>query len=202
MIRSIDFLVTQRCFRTLLRAMSEPGRSVVLDRTIPRKPREVLLTVLCTLLDHEVGFWTIPDPNALVQADEVAHMTGSTRVHVNRADYLVITGPDSGDALEQAQKGEPEFPDKGATVIYFQAPAGPILGPEASPVRLNGPGIPGKEGRRPELDFISPEEWSRIKDVNSEFPLGIDSIFLTRDGKVMAVPRSSCISIDQPVAAA
>ena len=85
-------LDTQRCFRGLLSAMSEPG-------TV-HNVRPGLPLVLATLVDHEVR---------LAEVGEA---------HWDRADFVLVRGGDSGGELGRARQGTLLDPALGATAIY------------------------------------------------------------------------------------
>ncbi|OLB76581.1 MAG: phosphonate C-P lyase system protein PhnH [Actinobacteria bacterium 13_2_20CM_2_71_6] len=120
-------LDTQRCFRSLLRAMSEPG---TVHSVTPG-----LALVLATLVDHEVTLAEVGDPRW------------------DRADFVLIRGGDSYGELIRARHGTLLDPALGATAIYeidavgtgplALSLAGPGVGPRPRQLRLAG--VPGKE---------------------------------------------------------
>lgn len=106
-----DALDTQRGFRALLAAMSEPG-------TVHPMPPGLPL-VLATLVDHEVRLAEVGDP---AWGD---------------ADFVLVRGGDSHGELANARHGTLLDPSFGATAIYELDAVGD--GPLA--LSLTGPGV-------------------------------------------------------------
>lgn len=102
---------TQRCFRAVLDAMSEPGTVRQLGGGLP--------LVLATLVDHEVRVAEAGDP------------------HWSEADFVVVHGGSSGGRLADVRQGTLADPAAGATALYDVDAVG--SGPIA--VVLTGPGV-------------------------------------------------------------
>jgi alpha-D-ribose 1-methylphosphonate 5-triphosphate synthase subunit PhnH len=102
---------TQRCFRALLTAMSEPGTVHQLRGGLP--------LVLATLVDHEVRVAELGDP------------------HWAEADFVVVHGGTSRGELAHARQGTLYDPASGATAIYELDKVGD--GPLG--LSLTGPGV-------------------------------------------------------------
>jgi alpha-D-ribose 1-methylphosphonate 5-triphosphate synthase subunit PhnH len=104
-------LDTQRGFRAMIRAMSEPGTVHPLPPGLP--------LVLATLIDHEVRLAEVGDP------------------WWPEAEFVLVRGGDSGGALADARQGTLLDPAAGATAIYEIDAVGE--GPVA--LTLTGPGV-------------------------------------------------------------
>lgn len=181
-----DVVPTQGVFRALLRAMSRPGTT----ETLPRDGWDSSLAAVCeTLLDHEVSFCAVGE--AAPWSEAVFAATKSPRADVEEADFVVVSGGDSNGAAARAKRGEPEYPDLGATVVYVidriptDAGAGPML---------SGPGIDG--ARRPDVNPLSAAEWSLLREINDEYPLGVDAVCLVGPADALCVPRSTRIGTE------
>lgn len=70
-----------------------------------------------------------------------------------------------------------------ATVVYLVG-----AGAVGQRVRLQGPGVEGSLSTRLPL---SRRDLAERQDACASFPLGIDLIFVHRDGKVSGLPRST-----------
>ncbi|MEA3544779.1 MAG: phosphonate C-P lyase system protein PhnH, partial [Thermodesulfobacteriota bacterium] len=57
--------------------------------------------------------------------------------------------------------------------------------------RLSGPGI--EDNIYPKIDGLAAQELNQLKEVNTEYPLGIDCIFIDQNGQLMCIPRSTRI---------
>jgi alpha-D-ribose 1-methylphosphonate 5-triphosphate synthase subunit PhnH len=171
-------------FRALLRAMSRPGTVVSLPAPARDRP---LLRLLEALLDGEVTF----HPAGLDEAlrAEVAWSTGARTAPLAEADFLLL-GAGSGGALRQARRGTLEYPDRGATAVYQVAG----LAEAGGRALLRGPGI--REAAAPRIEGLEAGELALLREVNAEFPLGVDAVFLGPEGRLLCIPRSTRIEVD------
>lgn len=181
--------VEQKVFRVLLEALSRPGEVGRLPAPEPG-PRARLQWVLQTLLDPEVGFSLAGRADAALTPGIVREWTGSALVEPAAADFLVVDGAGSGGLVRRLPRGTPEFPDRGATVIYSLPPAEATGTPQ---VVLAGPGVPPPGRRAVAIPGIAPQELEALREANAEFPLGLDSLFLLADGGLIGLPRSARI---------
>jgi alpha-D-ribose 1-methylphosphonate 5-triphosphate synthase subunit PhnH len=198
-----ECLVTQQTFRTILQAMSHPGRIYPLSRAQKEKNRptaaEGLTMILRTLLDHEVSFRVIGADQEDMAAS-IARRTGCPLAEISAADFLVVFGGASDGAILQAKRGTLAYPDDGATVIYaVESLEGAAVGETAaagstvSSAVLRGPGI--KDELAVAVSGLNPDELVDIRECTSEFPVGIDCIFVDRANRVMSIPRSTRIEV-------
>lgn len=176
-------------FRTLLKAMSRPG-------TVERLPRpgagdgpdSLLLSLARCLMDHEVTHCV---PAAYADLGTLlARDLGSRPVREELADFLIFPDGESNGSLALAKRGSLEYPDQGATVLYLVEELREIGGT----VSLNGPGIP--DTARPLIRGVASEELALLREVNAEFPLGVDAIFLDNGGCLMCIPRSTRMGVN------
>jgi alpha-D-ribose 1-methylphosphonate 5-triphosphate synthase subunit PhnH len=123
-----------------------------------------------------------------------------SRLHGN--DGLEAFSGESNGEILKAKRGTLEYPDTGATVIYSicslsQIPPYPPLvkGGIRGDLRLTlkGPGINGEIS--PFLSGVSKREFLYLKEINSEYPLGIDSVFIDSANRIMCIPRSTTIEV-------
>lgn len=178
---------TQVIYRQLLQAMSHPGRVY----QVPLKEwGSLLLAVSETLLDHEVSYCVLPEEDSTWSHDIFA-VTKARQVPLSEADYIIIKGHESHGALEQAKLGVPPFPDQGATVIYVMESV--LSEAEALSPMLSGPGLAHSE--MPQVNPLTVAEWRLLRDLNAEYPLGVDTICLIGQNQVMCIPRSTQIKM-------
>lgn len=104
---------------------------------------------------------------------------------LGEADFVVITGQESGGRVREAKCGRLEAPHEGATLVY--APT--ALGEGGSTLlRLTGPGIPTE--RRLAVSGIAADEW-RILGSLRDFPMGVDIWLAAPDNRMAVIPRSA-----------
>ena len=186
-----DILLTQKTFRILLDAMSHPGNIYRLGETICRGNGRYLMTILSTLLDGEVSFHVIGG-NANQIESKVIQLTGALPTGIEAADFVIdLSGKGEGKLLK-AQRGILEYPDKGATLISLIES---FSTRDASGVtlRLTGPGI--KNRRSVRIVGVSRALFQNLKEINSEFPLGVDAMLVGGRGQIMCIPRSTNIEV-------
>jgi alpha-D-ribose 1-methylphosphonate 5-triphosphate synthase subunit PhnH len=183
---NIAHVLDQSIFRTLLDALSAPGRRLPLPGHVMQRSGVPAARVLEVLLDQETSF-AVTGPGAAAVTWQIRQATGAKPVEVPEADFLVVLGPWTDGALRSVRRGRPENPEEGATVFYLLDRRDGI--PSAGSFRLQGPGIKPGLDQAPEMPGLYWEELRLLGEVNSDFPLGVDAFFLDRES-VMAVPRS------------
>ncbi|MGN0620378.1 MAG: phosphonate C-P lyase system protein PhnH [Porcipelethomonas sp.] len=172
---------TQRVFRKLLEAMSNPGRTVSVsdekDKLFGNCPS--ILAAAVTLLDNEVSFNT--SGNTELEND-IMLVTLSPEVCTESADYIFVTDADTlADVFEKAKCGTLSDPHCSATIIILDN------GKKCSDVCLCGPGINGEKEISCSETFCMALE---LRDAqNYEYPQGVDLIFVSDSGDITAVPR-------------
>ena len=182
------YLVTQRTFRTLLQAMSHPGRTYALPECGCESGWRM---VLQTLLDQEVSFTVLGNDRTRWER-EIRQLTGCPATELSLVDFIIVPEGDSYGELLKAKRGTLEYPDTGATVIYLVE----FLedkGREEPELVLRGPGIQDKIA--PGVQGLNKHEFLYLQEINREFPLGIDGIFIDRAKRLMCLPRSTRIEV-------
>ena len=186
MITSQVIAIDQHNFRIILQAMSHPGRIFQLYDTEPN----AFFAVIRALLDQEVSFWVSVEDIGLAQ--KIHAMTGSPVAQSSAADFLIMPGGSSFVGIYKAKRGTPEYPDQSATIIYDVEELSDD-GNGNSLVLLTGPGIESElklNAHGPLLNALLD-----LSVVNADFPLGVDSIFLDKGGRIMSIPRSTRIKV-------
>ncbi len=170
-------------YRAVLSAMARPGTVQQLPAAAADQP---LLDVLRALLDHEASFHVVLD-EALGR--EIRTVTGSPPAPLDRADFVIFPEGGSGGLVRSLKRGSLEYPDEGASALYQVRG----LHPNGGAVVLRGPGI--RDRSSPWIEGLADEEPALLADVNREFPLGVDSIFLDPGGRLLCLPRSTRIEV-------
>jgi alpha-D-ribose 1-methylphosphonate 5-triphosphate synthase subunit PhnH len=177
-------------FRLLLKAMSRPGTVWQMPRERRgMRPDELLGETLRCLMDNEVTCHVADDrPEAL--CDAICRATGSRPAGLGAADFVVFPAGTSRGSLAGVKRGTLEYPDQGATVVYLVEE----LGETGGIAELQGPGI--EDRLRPLIRGLDAAETGLLREANAEFPLGVDALFMDRDGRIMCIPRSTRIGVD------
>jgi alpha-D-ribose 1-methylphosphonate 5-triphosphate synthase subunit PhnH len=178
---------TQKAFRTLLQAMSQPGRVYVMDA----KGEEVLLLAMQTLSDQEVTFTVVGEDQERLKR-EIVKATGSRAVTVEDADFVIIPSGDSEGAVLRAKRGSLDYPHAGATIVYFVDNLNNTESQDQHCL-LRGPGI--EHEISPCINWLNKNDLNYLREINSEYPLGVDTLFLDRSGRILCIPRSTRVEV-------
>ncbi len=148
----------QAVFRVLLDAMARPGtvrQLTVLDENTPFPAAKGLAAVAQTLLDHEVTFAVARgnDDRAAETSQEFARyvrsVTGCREVPAPEADYVLALGKLPAGLAALLKRGQPAYPDEGATLVSLVPPLDGTSGIDCRPVRSRRPSW--NRGDRPRL---------------------------------------------------
>lgn len=178
-----------RVFRTLLDAISHPGRIVPASGPAehPDTLSDSASAVLLTLCDYTTPVW-LEENKATREVTEYLrfHAAAPLASESSRAAFAVLGG---GTPLtpERFFRGTSDYPDRAATVIVD------VAGFEIdAQVRLSGPGINGVAAVG--AVGLPSAFWEEMQNNNAAFPLGID-VILTAPGQLCAIPRSTSIEV-------
>ncbi|MCL1851932.1 MAG: phosphonate C-P lyase system protein PhnH [Peptococcaceae bacterium] len=175
---------SQQVYRLLLEAVSNPARIVSIreyaDKLFGGHP--AFLAVAMTLMDNEVSFTTCSNQPL---AEEIVSLTLAMKETTERADFVFVCDPhdlnDLKNIMRKVKSGTLADPHRSATVIIRND------GVPACPLKLSGPGIDG---------HTTVSVTQRVKDAialrknrSDEYPQGIDLIFVSSGGELLAVPR-------------
>lgn len=174
-------------FRMILQAFSHPGTSFGLPLSDKDTVRQtVLITMLGCLMDNEVTFAIIGDDGDAT-ATALAFHIGSARAGISEADFVIAIHGTTDGLLTLIRRGTLEYPDKGATLVYLIDE----IADHGGSATLSGPGINGTV--RPSFIGLAATELSGLHEVNAEYPLGVDALFLDAGGRIACIPRSTRI---------
>lgn len=172
---------SQRVFRLLLRAMSNPLQRVDIRPCADRLfgGDRAFLAVAFALLDNEVTFYSFEN-GAL--DDAIESLTLSQKADCAAADFIFAGGRAAlFEAIRRAKTGTPADPHRSATIIAA------IGGGEDAALTMSGPGIDGAVTLM--TDPLVIEAILARDGMGFEYPQGIDLIFADGQSRLFAVPR-------------
>lgn len=176
---------SQRVFRCLLQAVSQPGKLF----TLPPFSCDALEAVARALLDHEVTFCAVGGDASEVETG-LSELTGARVSPVEEADFALISGGDSAGAMLRLKPGTLEHPERGATAIYAVEE---LSNSDTLSLELSGPGVPGR--RTLGVGGIERPEAAAIQKTRLDYPLGIDVYLVDGAGRVAGLPRSTRLEV-------
>ncbi len=187
---------TQRIYRLMLDAMARPGKIMVLPRPELYPPAGITsyaAGAAFTLLDGETTFALLPDSD--LPRQYICLNSGSRVEELSRAQFIILDGWVDFPALAGLCRGDLLFPERGATLIIMVD----AIAEEGGGLRLTlrGPGVDGV--RTLAIKGLCPANMHRVRELNREFPLGVDLILTDQNGTLAALPRSCAVDIEGKV---
>jgi alpha-D-ribose 1-methylphosphonate 5-triphosphate synthase subunit PhnH len=187
----------QKHYRTLLQCTARPGTIGQLDDAaleVPSQLNRATALLALALFSGDITFWV--DEGAAAAANFIERETNARPASADKADFLVFTGDEQIEELQQAKPGTLSFPDLGASVVLQVQAISPAPLAESLRLRLTGPGIETET-----VVFVlgaSEAFFGTLRERNLEFPIGVDT-FLTCDSLsagpcVMALPRTTRVN--------
>ena len=166
-----------RAFRSMLTALSQPGRIETLSGAQPPAPLSAAAgTLLLVLADATTGLYLAPSHDQKPVRDWIVFHTGARLVDPQRATLALGDWP-CLLPLERFAHGLPDYPDRSATLIVEM----PALHPHGA--RLTGPGVATTAS-------LSVPDIAAFQANRALFPRGLD-FFLTAGDQIAGLPRST-----------
>lgn len=168
-------------FRSCLNALARPGTE---QRLIPLFQSPLLAAASCLLFPEVSSFFQCDEDFKLVQT-----LTGSPSAPVDEADYLFCDQADQ-KILVSMKIGHQQNPEDSAT-LFLSLQNGNTPRTEAV---LTGPGINGSlEVTLPvDLNFLA-----LLREINGNYPLGVDLFFMNEKGRLIGLPRTTIVEVQQ-----
>ena len=183
-------LDSQAAFRDIMNAMARPGTIVDAGHNLPafEDIDPAALCFLMALLDHETSIWLGSDRDHAEVLRYLKFHTGAARAtRPVDAQFALVTAPAHLPPLVTFSAGDPEFPDRSATVL-IQVPDLT----SGAPVRIEGPGIRGKTTVN--VAGLDLRFWSAFAANRGLYPCGVD-VVLTSGAGLLALPRSVIVEL-------
>lgn len=176
----------QTLFRQLLDALAHPGRIHTLHRplAVPAPLAPAAGAVALTLCDFETPVW--------LQSPEAApwlrfHCACPLVDAPATARFVFIDQPAAMPPLSDFAQGEPEYPDRSATLVLQVASL------TGHGLTLSGPGIAGTA--RLGVSGLPAGFWDDWRAQHARFPLGVDLILVAGE-RFAALPRTTRVEVD------
>jgi alpha-D-ribose 1-methylphosphonate 5-triphosphate synthase subunit PhnH len=179
-------LDSQRIFRSVLEAISRPGRIVDVPAAIqvPASLHPATAALCLTLLDFDTPLW-LDDTAARPEVVEWLrfHCSMPLASDPEAAHFALVADAERMPPLSAFNAGTAEHPERSATLIV-QVRA--LIGGTGR--RLTGPGIAGEV----HLDVAGVPEpfWTWTSANHASFPRGVD-VFMSAGRVVAALPRTT-----------
>jgi alpha-D-ribose 1-methylphosphonate 5-triphosphate synthase subunit PhnH len=174
-------------FRAVADAMAHPG---AIQHVPARPPAPAPLmpaaAALClTLLDFETPLW-LQRPQREVTEYLKFHCGCPLTAEPRHAAFALITDIASMPALAAFNSGDPEYPDRSATLFVQVASLSNATG-----VRLSGPGL--QHPAQLDVAGFSAACWRDLQSTRAAFPCGVDVVFVWGE-RIAALPRTTAVA--------
>jgi len=176
-------ILEHEAFRNLLQAFARPGIPRRIASSISDRMSALDLLADC-LMDSECSLSHLHEQDAST-AGRLALRTGCRLRPVHQAEFVLTGTAGMSDRMGELGTGEPDYPDQGATLLHLVEE----IHREGGAWWWTGPGIHTRIA--PRIIGVPDSEWAAFRLANSSYPLGLDTIFLDREGNVAALPRST-----------
>ncbi len=176
-------------FRLIMDSMARPGKLNTLTGVPIAPPTELnpaSALIGLALLNADVTFFVSANPDQI--ADYFQTNTATNPAQANNADFLFLHGTDSPAALEQAKVGTLSYPDTNAFAIIDVDMLSTEPQPNALSLTVRGPGVDGQ--KTVFVTGLSSLLISTLRELNAEYPLGIDTILTDQTSQICCLPRS------------
>lgn len=175
----------QSAFRAIMDALASPASPLAFQTDAPAcgPLNATAAAILLTLADYETPLWLDEQlaHNEQVRAFIAFHCGAPLVSDPQQARLCAVADPAALPPLHAFAQGDPEYPDRSATIILQAEPAG------NGPWTFAGPGLqaPRRLGFNPApADFAA--QWATNR---MGFPLGVDLIIAGRS-HIAGLPRS------------
>jgi alpha-D-ribose 1-methylphosphonate 5-triphosphate synthase subunit PhnH len=179
---------SQAVFRAVLEAMAAPG-GIMRSPAAPNAPLPpAMAAVALTLLDYETPYGLAGfDDERAVAAYLGFHAGAPQSDRLSRAAFIFAADALCLPALDGLALGEPEYPDRAATIVVEAGAFG-----EGEAADLSGPGL--RAPRRFSAAGLGADFWRMAQQNAALYPLGVDFIFCN-GWELAALPRSTRIRL-------
>jgi alpha-D-ribose 1-methylphosphonate 5-triphosphate synthase subunit PhnH len=176
-------VLEHEAFRNVLQSFARPGTARKLASSISDRMAALDLLADC-LMDSECALSHLWGED-LSTANRISTRTGCRLLPADQAEFVLAGIGGAGLRIAELRVGDPDYPDRGSTLLYLAEE----IHPDGGSWWWSGPGIQSRLA--PSVTGVPDGEWSMLRLANSSYPCGVDAIFLDRDGRVAALPRST-----------
>lgn len=190
---SDEALHSQSVFRCAMRALSHPGRLVLVDHDadVPAHAHSASAALLLATLDSDCTLWLSPK---LAHGDAARWLHFHTGCRIvsaaNQAQFIWVALGDVMPALAGLAQGTDSYPDQSATCIVDVADLSdaPV---DSGCWTLTGPGIQTSQALQ--VHGLAPDFLAQWVANQARFPSGVD-VFLASQHHLVGLPRTSAIA--------
>ena len=190
----LDVHESQHVFTVLLNSLSNPGTIYSVDQKIWERTDGCAVPLLA-LLGHETPFCILGELSEELTAI-VQHVTTGRPSSLKDARYVAIPHSVTSEEFAEISTGSDLRPDSAAQIsVYctgrFSTSSSSSI--EGTSVRLSGPGVNGESELT--FEYIDSVVLASLLNRKFAFPRGHDIWFCNSEGQVVAIPRSTTVTL-------
>jgi phosphonate C-P lyase system protein PhnH len=190
----LDVHESQHVFTVLLNSLSNPGTIYSVDQKIWERTDGCAVPLLA-LLGHETPFCVLGEHSEELTAI-VQHVTTGRPSTLKDARYVAIPHSVTSEEFVEISTGSDLRPDSAAQISVYcsgrfsTSSSSDING---TSVRLSGPGVNGESELT--FEYIDSVVLASLLNRKFAFPRGHDIWFCNNEGQVVAIPRSTTVTL-------
>jgi alpha-D-ribose 1-methylphosphonate 5-triphosphate synthase subunit PhnH len=195
---SLTQVQSHEVFRSMLDSLSRPGTISQLTALesvdVPR-----CIIPLLAIVDVETRFAVIDNSSTAHNWSElIGSATGAPPASLAESSWVVAFSEPTRDNMEDLPRGSALAPERGCGLVVACAllSKGFDQGDatqESTSIALTGPGVDGQ--KIVTISGISNYFFESLCDLNGSFPAGVDVWMVDQSGQILALSRSTQISI-------
>jgi alpha-D-ribose 1-methylphosphonate 5-triphosphate synthase subunit PhnH len=195
---SLTPVESHEVFRSMLDSLSRPGTisqlTALQSVDVPR-----CIIPLLAIVDVETRFAVIDNISTSLNWTElIGSATGAPPASLAESSWVVAFSEPTRDNMEDLPRGSALAPERGCGLVVACA----LLSEgfdhgdatqESTSIALVGPGVDGQ--KIVTISGISNYFFESLCDLNGSFPAGVDAWMVDQSGQILALSRSTQISI-------
>ena len=195
---SLTPVESHEVFRSMLDSLSRPGTisqlTALQSVDVPR-----CIIPLLAIVDVETRFAVIDNISTSLNWTElIGSATGAPPASLAESSWVVAFSEPTRDNMEDLPRGSALAPERGCGLVVACA----LLSEgfdhgdatqESTSIALTGPGVDGQ--KIVTISGISNYFFESLCDLNGSFPAGVDVWMVDQSGQILALSRSTQISI-------
>ena len=195
---SLTPVESHEVFRSMLDSLSRPGTIAQLTALESVDVPRCIIPILA-IVDVETRFAVIDKiSTAHNWSALIGSATGAPPASLAESSWVVALSEPTRDNMEDLPRGSALAPERGCGLVVACASLsegfdhGDVT-QESTSIALTGPGVDGQ--KIVTISGISNDFFETLCDLNGSFPAGVDAWMVDQSGQILALSRSTQISI-------
>lgn len=195
---SLSTVESHEVFRSMLDSLSRPGSIFQLKALDSVEVPRCIIPILA-IVDVETRFAVIDNISTSHNWSElIGSATGAPPASLAESSWVAALREPTRDEMEDLPRGSALAPERGCGLVVACASLSEGFDhgdatQESTSIALTGPGVDGQKNVT--VTGISSYFFESLCDLNGAFPAGVDVWMVDQSGQILALSRSTQISI-------